>query len=141
MTAANNTIITVKATVNAPVEKVWAFWTTPEHIMQWNNASDDWHTPSASNDLRTGGNFNFRMAARDGSMAFDFAGVYDAVETNEKIAYTIGDGRKVEVLFSKSGQSTEVVESFDAENTNPHEMQRDGWQAILNNFKKYVESK
>ncbi|HRI62561.1 MAG TPA: SRPBCC family protein [Saprospiraceae bacterium] len=140
MNATNKTIITVQATINAPVEKIWAFWTAPEHITQWNNASDDWHTPSATNDLRVGGRFNAHMAARDGSMAFDFTGVYDAVETNRKIAYTIGDGRKVEVLFSKNGQSTHVVESFEAENINSIEMQQAGWQAILDNFKKYVES-
>lgn len=140
MNSTDKTVITIEATIDAPIEKVWTHWSAPEHITQWNNASDDWHTPSASNDLRTGGKFSFRMAARDGSAAFDFAGVYDEVRTHEKIAYTIGDGRKVEVLFSGNGQSTHVVESFEAENTHSIEMQRGGWQAILDNFKKYVES-
>ncbi|MBK7935731.1 MAG: SRPBCC family protein [Lewinellaceae bacterium] len=140
MNAANKTVITVETTVLAPVEKIWAFWTTPGHITQWNNASDDWHTPFATNDLRAGGRFNFHMAARDGSVEFDFAGVYDAVKTHEKIAYTIDDGRKVEILFSANGSSTHVTESFEAENLHPIEMQQEGWQAILNNFKKYVES-
>ena len=140
MSSTNKTTITVEAIVNAPVEKVWAFWTGPEHIMQWNNASDDWYTPFAANDLRVGGQFSYRMAARDGSMEFDFAGVYDEVHLHEKIAYTIGDGRKVEVLFSTNGPSTRVVESFDAENMNSPEMQQAGWQAILDNFRKYTES-
>lgn len=140
MNSTDKTVITIEATIDAPIEKVWTHWSAPEHITQWNNASDDWHTPSASNDLRTGGKFSFRMAARDGSAAFDFAGVYDEVRTHEKIAYTMGDGRKAEVFFSKNGSSTKVVESFEAENTHSIEMQRGGWQAILNNFKKYVES-
>ncbi|MBV6440981.1 MAG: polyketide cyclase [Haliscomenobacteraceae bacterium CHB4] len=140
MNSTDKTIITIEATINAPIEKVWTHWSAPEHITQWNNASDDWYTPSAANDLRTGGKFSFRMAARDGSAAFDFEGVYDKVRTHEKIAYTIGDGRKVEVLFSGNGQSTHVVESFEAEHTHSIEMQRGGWQAILDNFKKYVES-
>ena len=135
------TKITVKTAINAPLEKVWKFWTSPEHVMKWNNASDDWHTPRAENDLRTGGKFLYRMEAKDGSFGFDFAGVYDQVKSNELIAYTMGDGRKAEVVFTKSGDSeTEVVETFDAEGTNPIEMQRDGWQAILDNFKKYVEA-
>ena len=141
MESTDKTIIAVKATVNAPIEKVWAFWTTPEHIMQWNNASDDWHTPSATNDLREGGAFNFHMAARDGSMEFDFAGVYDEVVTHQKIAYTMGDGRKVQITFSSNGSETNVVETFEAETENPIEMQRTGWQAILDNFKKYAEEK
>lgn len=140
MNSTDKTSITVEATIDAPVEKVWALWTGAEHITQWNNASDDWHTPSAVNDLRAGGQFNFRMAARDGSMAFDFEGVYDEVKTHEKIAYTIGDGRKVRILFSANGHSTKVVETFEAEHMHSLEMQRAGWQAILDNFKKYVES-
>jgi predicted 3-demethylubiquinone-9 3-methyltransferase (glyoxalase superfamily)/uncharacterized protein YndB with AHSA1/START domain len=136
---ASQTVITVEATVNAPVEKVWTFWTAPEHITQWNHASDDWHSPSASNDLRAGGAFNYQMAARDGSASFDFAGQYDEVTPHEKIAYTLGDGRVVTIRFSANGPATKVVESFEAENTNSIEMQQTGWQAILDNFKKYVE--
>lgn len=137
---ADKTVITVETTVNAPLEKVWTLWTNPKHITQWNNASDDWHTPSASNDLRPGGAFSFQMAARDGSMSFDFAGQYDEVDALKKITYTLGDGRVVAVHFSADGPTTKVVESFDAEDTHSAEMQRAGWQAILDNFKKYVES-
>jgi uncharacterized protein YndB with AHSA1/START domain len=132
--------ITVETLVQAPVSKAWECWTNPEHITQWNNASADWHTPTATNDLRPGGEFHFEMAARDGSMSFDFNGVYDEVLTNEKIAYTMADGRKATVLFHATGDATRIVESFDAENMNPEEMQRAGWQAILDNFKHHTES-
>lgn len=131
--------ITVKATINAPVEKVWEYWTKPEHIMQWNNASDDWHTPRAENDLRVDGKFVSRMEAKDGSMGFDFGGVYDEVKENELISYTMDDGRKASVKFSGDGNKTKVTETFEAENMNSIEMQKNGWQAILNNFKKYTE--
>ncbi len=134
------TVITVEATVHAPVATVWESWTNPEHITKWNNASDDWHTPWAKNDVRVGGSFSSRMEAKDGSFGFEFGGVYDAVTTNELIAYTMADGRKVTVKFSAEGDVTKVVESFDAENENPVEMQQMGWQAILDNFKKYTES-
>src|SRR5687767_9968984 len=97
------TIITVEAIINAPVEKVWKFWSEPTHIMKWNSASDDWHTPSSTNDLRKGGKFTARMEAKDGSFGFDFAGEYTDVKTHERIAYVMGDGRKVEVLFSSKG--------------------------------------
>jgi uncharacterized protein YndB with AHSA1/START domain len=141
MTTTEKTTITVSASINAPIEKVWELWTAPKHIMQWNNASPDWHTPKAENDLRTGGRFSSRMEAKDGSFGFDFGGVYDEVKMHKVIAYTIGDGRKVKVNFTGNGNTTEVVEAFEAEGTNPVEMQRGGWQAILNNFKKYVEAK
>lgn len=134
------TAITVQNTVNVPIEKAWQFWTGPEHIMQWNNASDDWHTPKASNDLQKGGKFVFTMASRDGSFSFDFEGVYDEVIDNHRIAYTMSDGRKAEIIFQADGDNTHIVETFDAENMNSHEMQRAGWQAILDNFKKYAES-
>ena len=140
MEQTNRNVITVTNTINAPVKMVWEYWTKPEHITQWNNASDDWHTPRAENDLRTGGKFTSRMEAKDGSMGFDFGGVYDAVKENEYIEYTMEDGRKVNVRFTSKGDQTEVVESFDAEETNPIDMQQDGWQAILNNYKRYVES-
>lgn len=132
--------ITVQAVINAPVEKVWKLWTVPEYITKWNSASDDWHTPRAENNLRVGGKFLYRMEAKDGSFGFDFVGVYDEIERNELIAYTIEDGRKVRITFMKNNEKTRVVETFEAEGTNPIEMQRDGWQAILNNFKKYVEA-
>jgi uncharacterized protein YndB with AHSA1/START domain len=140
METAAKTAITVETTINAPVEKVWEFWSSPEHITKWCNASDDWHTPRAENDLRTGGKFLSRMEAKDGSFGFDFGGVYDDVKTNELIEYTIGDGRKVTIHFVPTGNETKVIETFEAESTNPIEMQRGGWQAILDNFKKYVEA-
>jgi uncharacterized protein YndB with AHSA1/START domain len=140
METANRTQITVEGTVKAPVEKVWHYWTSPEHITKWNNASDDWHTPFAENDLRAGGKFSARMEARDGSMGFDFGGVYDEVKPNQRIVYTIGDGRKVTVDFKSNGNETKIVETFEAEDTNSIELQRGGWQAILDNFKKHVES-
>lgn len=139
MESTNATKITVENTVNAPVAKVWEFWSAPEHIIKWCTASDDWHTPRAENDLRTGGKFLSRMEAKDGSMGFDFGGVYDMVKTHELIEYTMDDGRKVIITFTANGDSTKVVETFDAEGTNPIEMQRAGWQAIMDNFKKYTE--
>ena len=140
METTNNTVVTIESTVNAPVEKVWKYWTGPEHITQWNTAIDTWHSPRAENDLRVGGKFLARMEAKDGSMGFDFGGIYDEVKTNETIAFTMSDGRKVNVQFTPSGDATKIVESFEAENQNPVEMQRFGWQSILDNFKKYVET-
>ena len=140
METANKTLITVETTINAPVEKVWKLWSAPEHITKWNNASDDWHTPFAENDLQPGGKFLARMEAKDGSFGFDFGGVYDKVKENELIEYTIGDGRKVIVNFTGNDNETKVVESFEAEGTNSIELQRGGWQAILDSFKKYVEA-
>ena len=132
--------ITVEATVNAPVEKVWQYWSEPKHITQWCNASDDWHAPHAENDLRTGGQFSTTMAAKDGSMSFDFGGEYTQVDTNKKIAYQMADGRKVEITFTSQGEQTHISETFDLETQNPEEMQRGGWQAILDNFRKYTET-
>jgi uncharacterized protein YndB with AHSA1/START domain len=132
--------ITIETKVHAPVEKVWKYWNEPAHITQWCSATPEWHTPRAENDLRTGGKFSSRMEAKDGSMGFDFGGVYDEVQDNRYIAYTMGDGRKVHVYFSSDGNSTAVKETFEAEDMNPLEMQRGGWQAILNNFKKYTEA-
>lgn len=133
--------ITIEASVNAPVEKVWKMWNDPQDVVQWNTASPDWHTPKAVNDLRVGGKFEYHMAAKDGSFAFDFAGIYDEVKTNELIAYTMGDERKVEVRFTSKEGKTLVVTVFEAESENSIEMQQGGWQAILDNFKKYAESK
>ena len=132
-------IITVEVSVNAPIEKVWEVWSEPEHITKWNAASEDWHTPRAENDLRTGGKFNSRMEAKDGSFGFDFAGTYNEVREHELIAYTIGD-RRVEVVFVPLGDKTLITESFEAETENSLEMQQAGWQSILDNFKKYTES-
>ena len=139
MSTENKSPITISSTINAPVNKVWEYWTKPEHITQWSSASDDWHTPRAENDLRTGGSFLSRMEAKDGSFGFDFGGVYDEVDTHKKIAYTMGDGRKVKIAFLPNGNQTEIHETFDPESENPIEMQQQGWQAILNNFKKYAE--
>ncbi len=140
METANRTKITVESTIKAPVEKVWDYWTSPEHIKKWNSASDDWHTPFSENDLRVGGKFASRMEARDGSFGFDFGGIYDEVVQNKRIAYTLGDDRKVVVNFSTNGSETKVVETFEAEDTHSIEMQQGGWQAILDNFKRYTEA-
>lgn len=132
--------ITIQATVNAPVEKVWKYWNEPDHITQWAFASPDWHAPKAENDLRVDGKFSTTMAAKDGSVSFDFAGIYTKVEKHNSIEYTMADGRKVKISFTAEGNQTKVVETFEPENENPEDMQRDGWQAILNNFRKYTES-
>jgi uncharacterized protein YndB with AHSA1/START domain len=132
--------ITVSTLVNKPVEHVWKIWTMPEHITQWNAASDDWHCPKASNDLRISGSFSSTMAARDGSFSFEFGGVYIDVQLHKRIAYTMGDGRTCEVVFAPESGGTRVLESFDAETLHSVEMQRSGWQAILDRFKKYAES-
>lgn len=132
--------ITVSTTISAPVRKVWDLFTKPEHIVKWNNASDDWHTTRAENDLRVGGKFGSRMEAKDGSVGFDFGGVYESVEEHSSYSYVMSDGRQVLVTFEEADGSTTVTETFDAETENPVEMQREGWQAILNNFKRYVEA-
>jgi uncharacterized protein YndB with AHSA1/START domain len=134
-------MITVQNTIKASINKVWEFWTLPEHITKWNNASPDWHTPYAENDLRTGGRFKSTMAAKDGSMSFDFEGEYTLVKTNEVIEYVMADGRKVKITFLETADGIAVTESFDPETENPEEMQRGGWQAILDNFKNYTENK
>jgi len=127
--------ITVQCTVKAPIAHVWDCWTKPEHITRWNHASDDWHCPAASNDLRVGGSFIATMAAKDGSMSFDFTGTYDEIIEHKRIAYHMPDNRKVEITFQSNG----VTETFDPENENTLELQQTGWQAILDNFKKYAE--
>jgi len=134
------TPITVEVIVNAPIEKVWTCWTEPKHITQWNQASPDWHTPYAENDARTGGKFKSTMAAKDGSMSFDFEGTYFNVQPHKLIEYSMEDGRKVKIFFIVIGNETRVTETFDPENTNPVEMQQGGWQAILDSFKKYTEA-
>jgi uncharacterized protein YndB with AHSA1/START domain len=131
--------ITVKVQINAPIEKVWKKWTNPNDIVKWNNASDDWYTPKAENDLRRGGRFSYRMESRDGSTGFDFGGVYQKVMVYREIDYVLGDGRRVKIIFSPVKNTTEVVETFEAESTNSIELQRNGWQSILDNFKKYTE--
>ncbi|WP_010278112.1 SRPBCC family protein [Paenibacillus senegalensis] len=139
MEASKPVKVTVEAIVQAPVAKVWSSWTEPEHIMKWSQASEDWHAPHAENDLRVGGKFVTRMEAKDGSMGFDFDGVYDEVKLHQTISYTLGDGRKVEITFVDQGETTKIIETFDAENSHPVDFQQAGWQAILDNFKRYTE--
>ncbi len=132
--------ITVTTVVEKDIDATWGAWTNPEHITNWNFASDDWMCPHATNDLTPGGTFSYRMEAKAGDVGFDFSGTYDVVEKPHTIGYTLGDGRKTEIHFIQKGSSTEVIETFDAETENPLEMQQQGWQSILNNFKKYTES-
>jgi uncharacterized protein YndB with AHSA1/START domain len=132
--------ITIQATVSAEKSKVWDYWTKPEHITKWNFATDDWQCPRAENDLRPGGKYNARMEAKDGSFGFDFEAVYDEVIEQEKITYTMGDGRQVTTNFEDLGGQTKVTTTFDAEGVHDAEMQRAGWQAILDNFKRYTEA-
>jgi uncharacterized protein YndB with AHSA1/START domain len=131
--------ITVETTVAAPLAEVWRAYTTPEDIIQWNAASDDWHTTAATVDLRAGGAFSSRMEAKDGSMGFDFAGTYTKINKHRLIAYDFGD-RKATITFEEGPDGVRVRVSFDPETTHPLDMQRDGWQAILNNFKRHVEA-
>lgn len=136
-----NNLITIEAKINAPIEKVWELWNQPEHIIKWCAASDDWHTSYSEVELKDNGRFSSRMEAKNGSFGFEFGGVYDTVEKFKQIIYTIDDGRKVWITFSKVGEEIEIIETFEAENENPIEMQKQGWQAILDNFKKYAENK
>ena len=131
--------ITISTYVNASLEKVWNCWTEPSCVIQWNAASDDWHTTKAENDLLVGGKFNYRMEAKDGSFGFDFWGIYSKIIPQELIEITLGDERKVWINFSQTDEGILVEESFEAEDENSAELQKNGWQAILNNFKKHVE--
>ncbi len=132
--------ITIQTTVNTPVSKVWEYFNNPEHVTKWNQASEDWECPKGTNDLQVGGEFVYTMAAKDGSVSFDFGGTYTDVKEFEKISYVMADGRKVDVTFKEVDGKTEIVETFDPETENSLEMQRAGWQSILDNFKKYSES-
>jgi uncharacterized protein YndB with AHSA1/START domain len=133
-------MITVFTTIEASIENVWDAWTNPSHITQWYHASDDWHAPYADNNVRVDGTFKTTMAAKDGSFSFDLEGVYTKVELHKYIAYTLPDGRNVEITFTNEDGSVNIIESFDPESQNSHELQQQGWQMILNNFKKHVES-
>ena len=133
--------ITVETFVAAPLDAVWTSWNAPDHIKRWNTAQDDWHTTKSEVDLRVGGRFSARMEAKDGSAGFDFEGTYTRVDPEEAIAYRMSDGREVEVLFIERDDGVLVRETFDAESENPAEMQRAGWQAILDNFARYVEAR
>lgn len=134
-----NEKVTVEVLVNAPLEKAWKVWTEPEFITKWNFASDDWKCPTAKNDLRTGGRFSYLMKASDDSVGFDFSGEYTRVEQLKVIEYRIDDGRMVNIVFTEESDKTRVTETFEAENMHPVVLQRNGWQAILNNFKKLAE--
>jgi uncharacterized protein YndB with AHSA1/START domain len=132
--------ITIETTINAPADKVWELWNDKDHVVKWNAASPDWHTPKAENDLKEGGKFSYRMEAKDGSFGFDFWGIYDVIKPNERLEYTMGDERKVKINFLSEGNNTRISQTFEAETQNSMEMQRFGWQAILNNFKNYTEN-
>lgn len=134
------TSISIKATILKPIDLVWQTYSDPDHMVHWNFASDDWHCPSAFSDFRKGGFFTSKMAAKDGSFEFDFEGIYDEIIKNEKIVYHMPDGRMVYVEFKSEHNHTVVTVTFDLENENDPELQRQGWQAILNNFKTYTES-
>lgn len=136
----NRTLITVETLIDAPVGKVWETFTQPEHIVNWNFASEDWCSPKAENDLQVGGKFSLRMEAKDGSFGFDFEGTYTEVKQHELIVYKLEDERIVRIEFTTEEEKTQVKEVFGAEDTNPVELQQKGWQSILNNFKKYIES-
>lgn len=131
--------ITIESVITANPKKIWESWTDPKHITKWNFANDDWQCPKASNDLKVGGKYSARMEAKDGSFGFEFEAIYDEVIEQKKITYTMGDGRKATTNFEDLGGKTKVTTIFDAEKENSEEMQKQGWQAILNNFKKYVE--
>lgn len=133
-------MITVEALIEAPVQKVWSYYNEAAHIVNWNFAIDSWHCPKSEVDFRVGGKFSSTMAAKDGSFSFDFWAIYDAINDLSHIAYTMGDGRKATVDFSTDGAATKVTVCFEAESQNPAEMQKGGWQAILDNFKKYSEA-
>lgn len=134
-----NEMIHTEITVRVPVEKAWKYWTLPEHITNWNVASIDWQCPQAVNDLRSGGVFNYRMEAEDHSTGFDFYGTYDEIEEFSRINYTLGDNRKVNIQFIPEGGDTHILQNFEAETENPPDMQRFGWQSIMNHYKEYVE--
>ena len=139
MEQAKRISITVETTVPVSPELAWEYWTKPAHITQWNQASDDWHTPRAESDLRAGGKFSSRMESKDGKYGFDFWGTFDAVEPPHLLASTLGDGRKVHVTFTPVAAGTKIVETFEAEGENSVELQQQGWQAILDSFRRYVE--
>lgn len=132
--------ITIKTTIDAPVERVWEAYTTPADITRWNFASDEWCCPSAEADLKVGGAYKARMEAKDGSLGFDFEAIYDEVEPNKALTLVMTDGRKARTTFVTTENGTEVTTVFDAEDQNSIAMQRDGWQAILNNFKRHAEN-
>ena len=132
-------MITVSSNINASLEKVWEFWNNPVHIQNWYFASPDWHCPKAKNDLQVGKSFNIRMEAKDGSFGFDFEGKHTNIIDFQVIEYVLADNRKVITIFNKQENSVLVTQKFDTETENSEELQQNGWQTILDNFKKYVE--
>lgn len=132
-------IVTVEVLIDAAMDVVWKCWITPADIIKWNNASEDWHTPDASNDLRKGGKFTYKMEAKNGSVGFDFGGTYGDIIDRQEINYTLEDGRRVRIIFMNVDHKVQIIESFEVEDIHPIEMQQQGWQAILDNFQKYVE--
>ena len=134
-------MITVSTVINnKTVAQVWDYFTNPKHVVNWNHASDDWHCPKAENNLEVGKSFTYTMAAKNGEMSFDFSGIYTEIDIHSKISYVLADDRKIFVTFKETENGIEVVEKFDPENENSEELQKTGWQMILNNFKKYIES-
>lgn len=134
------TAIKVEVEVSTSLDRTWELFTDPKHIVNWYFANDDWHAPSATNDLQEGGKFLIRMESKDRQFGFDFEGIYDDVNVDDSFMYTLGDGRKVRVTFEAAGKGTKVTEIFEPESVNPLDLQHTGWQAILDNFKKYAES-
>jgi len=134
-------MITVSTVIkNKTLAQVWEYFTNPKHVMNWNNAGDDWHCPKAENNLEVGKSFTYTMAAKNGEMSFDFSGIYTEIEEFSKISYVLADDRKIFVTFTETEEGIELVEKFDPEKVNSEEMQQTGWQMILNNFKKYIEA-
>ena len=132
--------IYVEVLIQAPLETVWECWTQPEHIIRWNQATTEWHCPRASIDLRPGGHFVYRMEARDGSIGFDFGGTFLEVVPMERISFRLNDSREVTIQFTQQGKQSHILEAFDPEQINPHELQLAGWHAILVSFKKHAEA-
>lgn len=133
-------MITVQTKIQASLDKIWSLWTLPEHITRWNMSSEHWHTPYAENDLKIGGKFKYTMASKDGTVSFYFIGTYSTIQDKKIIIYTIEDGRKVIIVFDEQEDGVVILQSFDPESENPEEFQQQGWQAILDNFKNYVEN-
>ena len=133
--------VTVETVVDKDVEEVWKFWTSPEHITNWNFATPEWHCPTAEHELEVGGKLKYHMAAKDGSMAFDYIATFEKIKPNELLEYVLDDERKVTVNFNRQNGSTKIIEVFEVEDEYSMDMQRQGWQAILDNFKSYAESK
>ncbi len=134
-------LITVESIIEAPIDMVWDFWTKPEHVMHWNFASNDWHCPRANSDFNIGGEFHYIMAAKDGSVEFDFCGTFTKIIDKTFIEIFLEDGRELNIQFESEGSSTKIIETFEPEEVNSMELQKQGWQAILDNFKSYTESK